>query len=142
VVVIATFSPENGPLLQEVHFILFSMSADFKFLVPVKLLHFGQGLKGLSVLFFLSLGVNSIMVPLNDLLRGLICLKDMKIKSIVDVTVLLSPLELVFEGFVVILPAVLWKDFIVELCPGPNVELGSGRKDSKSFADISDGPAL
>ncbi len=139
---VATFSPENGQLLQEVHFIFLSMSADFKFLVPVKLLHFGQGLKGFSVLFFLSLGVNSILVPLNDLLRCLICLKDMKVNSVVNVAVLFPPIELIFEGFVVILPAVLWEDFIVELCPGPNVELGSGRKDSKSFADISDGPSL
>ena len=110
---VAAFSSENGPLLQEVHFIFLSVGADFEFLVPVELLHFGHGLKGISVLFFLSLSIDSLVVPLNDLLWGLVCLNNVQVKSVVNVAVFICPLKLVFEGFVVVFPAVLGEDFVV-----------------------------
>lgn len=141
-VVVAAFSSEDGPLFQKVHFIFLSVGADFEFLVPVKLLHLGQSLKGISVLFFLSLSIDTVVVPLNNLLRGFVSLKDMQVESIVNISVLICPLKLVFEGFVVKLPAVLGEDFVIELCAGPDIELGSGGENTKSFADISDSPAL
>lgn len=139
---IASLTSENSPFFKQIHFILFAMSPYFHLLMPIKLLQCIKLLQSKDVLLLFPLSIYSVRIPLNNLPRQTGRLNSVNVQPIVNISIFLSNLKFILEGFVVIRPPVLGKDLIIELCSCPDAEFCSLWNNTESLADISDCPSL